>query len=116
MIVLLLALAQTAAATTAPASDQPKRRLDVRLDMSRDFFVERDLNKDGQISLAEYQAAMEARLDEAISRSPEAQAGFKPEHRARFLETAAASFRLIDVDSNGQLAEAELFKKLPQNP
>jgi hypothetical protein len=105
---LLLAL-QAVTNTAPPAQGDPRHQLTVNLQVDADFLSEEDKNGDGALSLDEYVAALDRRLDAAIAANPAAQKKVTPEHRAKMREgMMAPSFRGLDKNSDGRLTIDEI--------
>jgi hypothetical protein len=105
---LLLAL-QVAANTMPPAQGDPRHQLTVDLQVNADFLAEEDKNGDAALSLDEFVAALDRRVDAAIAANPAAQAKITPEYRAKMREgMMAPSFRGLDKNSDGRLTLDEV--------
>lgn len=98
--VLLLAL-QTTGAPTSPAV-----KLDFKMDeaMVRRF----DVNKDGGLSLREFQNAMESELRKAIATAPGAKPRITKGELAGFRASLAGPFRTFDLNANGSITLVEM--------
>lgn len=105
-IVLLLAT-QVAPTTTTPSDRQHELKVDMQLDAA--FFAEADQNGDGGLSLEEFVAGMDKRIDAAIAGNPAAQKKITPDNRAMMREKMLApAFRGFDKNSDGILTLAEI--------
>jgi len=107
LTVILLVVAQVA--QNAPAPGDPQRELKVNMDLDAAFFAEADKNGDGGLSLDEFVAGMDRRIDAAIAANPAAQKKVTPENRATMREKMLApAFRGFDKNSDGILTLAEI--------
>lgn len=106
LTLILLVVAQTA--QNVPPTD-PQHELKVRMDLDAAFFAEADRNGDGGLSLDEFVAGMDHRVDAAIAANPAAQKKITPENRVAMREKMLApAFRSFDKNSDGILTLAEI--------
>jgi len=107
LIVALLVALQAAATPSTPGDAQHELKVDMQLDAA--FFAEADKNGDGGLSLDEFVADMDRRIEAAIAANPAAQRKITPEHRAMMREKMLApAFRGFDKNSDGVLTLAEI--------
>jgi Ca2+-binding EF-hand superfamily protein len=111
---LLLAL-QAATTTTPPAQQDPRRELQVNMQLDAAFVTESDRNGDGALSSDEFVAAMDRRIDAAIAANPAAQKKITLAHRVKMREAMMEpSFRGFDKNSDGLLTIAEIESRAKQ--
>lgn len=115
LIGMLLALQTSSSVVTNP--DNPSdRKLEINFNVDQAFFDEFDADRDGALSLAEFEKGMDAQVDQALAEHPEAKAKLNDAWRAEFHTKMAAPFHMIDVDSDGRITLAEIKKQAKSAP
>ena len=104
---LILLQAASGAAPTASGSPQRELKMDMQLDAA--FLASADANRDGALSLSEFQAELDRRLDAKIAGDPAAQKKIGAEQRVAIRERMMApGFRGMDKNSDGLLTKDEV--------
>jgi Ca2+-binding EF-hand superfamily protein len=107
LTLILLVVAQVA--QNVPPPPDPQHELKVSMDLDAAFFAEADKNGDDGLSLDEFVAGMDRRIDAAIAANPAAQKKITPENRVAMREKMLApAFRSFDKNSDGILTLAEI--------
>lgn len=93
----------------APVAGGAQRELKMDMQLDAAFLAAADTDRNGALSLDEYQAEMDRRLDAAIARNPAAKAKIGPEQRSAIREKMLApSFRGFDKNSDRSLTRDEV--------
>lgn len=105
----LLLLLQAVPGTPSPAPGDPKHELKIDMQLDATFLAAADTNHDGALSLNEFEAEIDRRLDVQIAGNPAARQKIGPEQRAGIREKMIApGFRGLDKNADGLLTKEEV--------